>query len=40
MRLKLTQLYDSTSIHKARRSFLTQQKPWDVPDDADGEGLQ
>jgi hypothetical protein len=40
MRLKLTQLYDSTNIHKARRSFLAEQKPWDVPDDADGDGLQ
>jgi hypothetical protein len=26
-RLKLTQLYDSTSLHKARRAFLTEQKP-------------
>lgn len=32
-RLKLTQLYDATSIHKARRSFLAEQRPWDVPAD-------
>jgi hypothetical protein len=32
-RLKLTQLYDSTSLHKARRGFLTEQRPWDVPSD-------
>jgi hypothetical protein len=37
-RLKLTQLYDATSIHKARRSFLSEQRPWDVP--ADEELLQ
>jgi hypothetical protein len=30
-RLKLTQLYDSTSLHKARRAFLTDERPWDVP---------
>ena len=40
MRLKITQLCDSTNIHKARRSFLREQKPWDVPGDADGEELQ
>ena len=32
-RLKLTQLYDSTALAKARRSFLTEQRPWDVPGD-------
>jgi hypothetical protein len=32
-RLKLTSLYDSTSLHKARRAFLTEQRPWDVPAD-------
>jgi hypothetical protein len=32
-RLKLTQLYDSTALHKARRAFLTEQRPWDVPAD-------
>jgi hypothetical protein len=36
-RLKLTQLYDSTSLHKARRAFLTDERPWDVPADADEE---
>jgi len=30
-RLKLTQLYDATSLHKARRGFLAEQRPWDVP---------
>ena len=35
-RLKLTQLYDASSINKARRSFLTETRPWDVPND-DGE---
>jgi hypothetical protein len=32
-RLKLTQLYDATSLHKARRGFLAEQRPWDVPSD-------
>jgi len=32
-RLKLTQLYDATSIHKARRAFLTDERPWDIPSD-------
>src|SRR5262249_48105016 len=34
-RLKLTRLYDSAAVHKARRSFLTEQRPWDVPTDED-----
>jgi len=32
-RLKLTQLYDATSLHRARRAFLADEKPWDVPSD-------
>jgi len=38
-RLKLTQLYDASSIHKARRAFLTEQRPWDVPPDEEDEDL-
>src|SRR5262249_9314320 len=34
-RLRLTCLYDSSSINKARRAFLTE-RPWDIPND-DGE---
>jgi|SRR5215813_6914944 len=34
-RLKLTQLYDSTAVHKARRSFLSGQRPWDIPNSDD-----
>jgi hypothetical protein len=30
-RLKLTQLYDASSINKARRTFLADERPWDVP---------
>jgi hypothetical protein len=36
-RLKLTH---STSLRHSRRSFLAEQRPWDVPDDGDGDGLQ
>lgn len=39
-RLKITQLCDSTNVHKARRSFLREQKPWEVPDDNEGDELQ
>src|SRR5262249_11673518 len=35
-RLKLTQLYDASNINKARRSFLAEQRPWDVPNSDDG----
>src|SRR5262249_25070329 len=36
-RLKLTQLYDSSSINKARRAFLADERPWDIPNSDDGE---
>jgi hypothetical protein len=36
-RLKLTH---STSLRHSRRSFLSEQRPWDIPDDGDGDGLQ
>jgi len=36
-RLKLTQLYDASNINKARRSFLAETRPWDVPNSDDGE---
>lgn len=32
-RLRLTCLYDVSNINKARRSFLAEQRPWDVPND-------
>jgi len=32
-RLKLTQLYDTSNMHKARRCFLNEQRPWDIPED-------
>jgi len=35
-RLKLTQLYDASNINRARRAFLTTERPWDIPND-DGE---
>jgi hypothetical protein len=34
-RLKLTQLYDVSNIHKARRAFLADERPWDVPNSDD-----
>jgi len=36
-RLKLTQLYDASNVNKARRSFLAETRPWDVPNSDDGE---
>jgi hypothetical protein len=36
-RLKLTQLYDVAGIHKARRAFLSTERPWDVPNSDEGE---
>ena len=36
-RLKLTQLYDASNINRARRAFLTDERPWDVPNSDEGE---
>jgi hypothetical protein len=36
-RLKLTQLYDSTSLHRARRAFLADERPWDIPNSGEDE---
>jgi len=34
-RLKLTSLYDKANAHQARRAFLADQKPWDIPAEPD-----
>jgi len=34
-RLRLTCLYDSSSINKARRAFLSTERPWDIPNSDD-----
>jgi len=36
-RLKLTQLHDSNSLHKARRAFLADERPWDIPNSDEDE---
>jgi hypothetical protein len=32
-RLRLTALYDASNINRARRAFLADERPWDIPND-------
>src|SRR6516164_1552072 len=32
-RLRLTALYDASNINRARRAFLADERPWDLPND-------